>query len=192
MQIALDPYMLRRAPLPEVVRITATLGYDALELSPRQDFLPFFVAPRANADSIGELRQALRDHGVALASLLPLYRWSSPDETERRAAVRYWKRAIEIAVALGCHTMNSEFSGRLEKAEASEAAFWSSMEELLPIFEREGITLNPARLPHGLSSTRLRRLLPQRDGWSGAALVRYLRPRSRAPARLTAAQRSMA
>lgn len=142
MQIALDPYMLRRAALPDIVRITATLGYDAIELSPRPDFLPFFVAPRANSESIGGLKRALREHRIALASLLPLYRWSSPDEAERRAAVRYWKRAIEIAVALDCRTMNSEFSGRPERAEASEAAFWASLEELLPIFEREAINLH--------------------------------------------------
>jgi myo-inositol catabolism protein IolH len=134
--------MLRRSTLSEIVSIAARLGYDAIELSPRPDFLPFFVAPRANSESIAELRRALRDHSIALASLLPLYRWSSPDESERRAAVRYWRRAIEIAVALDCRTMNSEFSGRPKKAEASEAAFWTSLEELLPIFEREGITLH--------------------------------------------------
>jgi myo-inositol catabolism protein IolH len=50
-QVALDPYLLRRAALSDVVPITATLGYDSLELSPRPDFLPFFVAPRANAES---------------------------------------------------------------------------------------------------------------------------------------------
>ena len=38
--------------------------------------------------------------------------------------------------------MNSEFNGRPEQAARSEAQFWRSMEELLPIFEREGIQLN--------------------------------------------------
>ena len=38
--------------------------------------------------------------------------------------------------------MNSEFNGRPEQAARSEAQFWRSMEELLPIFEREGIRLN--------------------------------------------------
>jgi myo-inositol catabolism protein IolH len=38
--------------------------------------------------------------------------------------------------------MNSEFNGRPEAAAASEAQFWRSMEELLPIFDREGIQLN--------------------------------------------------
>ncbi len=76
-----------------------------------------------------------------MASLLPLFRWSGPDEDERQAAVRYWRRSIEIAVELGVSVMNSEFNGRPEQAQLSEARFWASMDELLPIFEREGIAL---------------------------------------------------
>jgi myo-inositol catabolism protein IolH len=70
-----------------------------------------------------------------------LYRWSGPDEDERQAAVRYWKRAVEITVELGCDVMNSEFNGRPEQASLSEARFWRSMEDLLPVFERERIRL---------------------------------------------------
>jgi len=84
---------------------------------------------------------ALDAAGVQLASNLPLYRWSGPDEVQRQAAVRYWKRAIQITVDLGCDVMNSEFNGRPEDAETSEAMFWQSMEELLPVFEREGVRL---------------------------------------------------
>lgn len=142
MQVALDPYMLRRLEIGEVVRIAGELGYDAVELSPREDFLPFFVHPRADSQRIRELRAACASTGVALASLLPLYRWSSPDESERAAAVRYWRRAIEIAVELECPVMNSEFNGRPENAHASEASFWKSMDELLPLIERENIMLH--------------------------------------------------
>ncbi|HEY8438705.1 MAG TPA: sugar phosphate isomerase/epimerase [Candidatus Limnocylindrales bacterium] len=142
MKIALDPYMLRDRPFGEVCRIAAEIGYDSIELSPRPDFIPFFTHPRADKAKVEEFRAGLRDTGIELASILPLYRWSSPDEDERQAAVRYWKRAIELAVAVGCSTMNSEFNGRPEQAARSEAQFWRSMEELLPIFEREGIRLN--------------------------------------------------
>ena len=38
--------------------------------------------------------------------------------------------------------MNSEFNGRPEQASRSESQFWRSMEELLPIFEREGMQLH--------------------------------------------------
>ena len=142
MKIALDPYMLRERPFGEVCRIAADIGYDSIELSPRPDFIPFFTHPRADGAKVAEFRTALRDTGMELASILPLYRWSSPDEDERLAAVRYWKRAIQLAVDVGCATMNSEFNGRPEQAARSEAQFWRSLEELLPIFEREGVSLN--------------------------------------------------
>jgi myo-inositol catabolism protein IolH len=141
MKIALDPYMLRRVPLTDLPGLVADLGYEYLELSPRDDFLPFFLHPRAGRAEISAFRQALAGAGVQVCSVLPLYRWSGPDEDERQAAVRYWKRAIEITVDLGVDVMNSEFNGRPEAAAASEAQFWRSMEELLPVFEREGVRL---------------------------------------------------
>jgi len=142
MKIALDPYMLRRMPLLELPGLVADLGYEYIELSPRDDCLPFFVHPRADRHIVAAFKQALESAGVALASVLPLYRWSGPDEDERQAAVRYWKRAIEITAELGCPVMNSEFNGRPEEPSKSEAQFWRSMEELLPIFEREGMELH--------------------------------------------------
>lgn len=85
-----------------------------------------------------------------------MYRWASPHEDERRAAVNYWKEAIQVAVEMGCTTMNSEFGrgpspdrghkvsccGGVHSHESSEAAWWRSMEELVPILESEGVTLN--------------------------------------------------
>ncbi|MCY1144506.1 sugar phosphate isomerase/epimerase [Actinoplanes sp. Pm04-4] len=141
MKIALDPYMLRRTPLLELPRVVAGLGYQHIELSPRDDFLPFFLHPRVDKAGVAAFRKELAAAEVSVASVLPLYRWSGPDEDERQAAVRYWKRAIEITVDLGVNVMNSEFNGRPDRAAESEAQFWRSMEELLPIFEREGVRL---------------------------------------------------
>jgi len=90
---------------------------------------------------VAAFRRELAAAEVEVASVLPLYRWSGPDEDERQAAVRYWKRAIEITAALGVSVMNSELNGRPEKSAESEGQFWRSMEELLPVFEREGIRL---------------------------------------------------
>jgi myo-inositol catabolism protein IolH len=141
MKLAVDPYMLRTVPLIKLPGMVADLGYEYIELSPRQDFTPFFLHPRANADVVAAFKRELGAAGVKLASHLPLYRWSGPDEDERQAAVRYWKRAIQLTVDLDCNVMNSEFNGRPEQASRSESQFWRSMEELLPIFEREGIEL---------------------------------------------------
>jgi myo-inositol catabolism protein IolH len=140
-KLAVDPYMLRRTPLLELPALVAELGYQHIELSPREDFIPFFVHPRADRATIAAFRKELAGAGVEVASVLPLYKWSGPDEDERQAAVRYWRRAIQITVDLGCEVMNSEFNGRPEQAAASEAQFWRSMEELLPVFEQEGVRL---------------------------------------------------
>ena len=155
MKIALDPYMHRHVPLLELPAFVAGLGYDHIELSPRADFLDWWVNPRTYPERTRAFKRALRDAGVSLASLLPMYRWASPHPVERLAAMRYWKAAIRIAVEMECDTMNSEF-GRGPSpnaasfnaccaggtAETCEAAFWDSMDELVPLFEREGITLN--------------------------------------------------
>ncbi len=141
MKIALDPYMLRKVPLLDLPRVVADLGYRHIELSPRDDFMPFFLHPRASSADVAAFKRELAAAEVSVASVLPLYKWSGPDEDERQAAVRYWKRAIEITVDLGVDVMNSEFNGRPEAAPASEAQFWRSLEELLPIFEREGVRL---------------------------------------------------
>ncbi|EST36035.1 sugar phosphate isomerase/epimerase family protein [Streptomyces roseochromogenus] len=49
---------------------------------------------------------------------------------------------IEITADLECPLMNSEFNGRPERSAEGEAAFWRSLEALLPVFERESIALN--------------------------------------------------
>jgi myo-inositol catabolism protein IolH len=140
-KLALDPYMLRTTPLTELPGVVAELGYEWIELSPREDFPPFFLHPRANRDVVRRFKSALDAAGVRVATHLPLYRWSGPDEDERQAAVRYWKRAIQLTVELDCRVMNSEFNGRPEAASVSEAQFWRSLEELLPVFQREGVQL---------------------------------------------------
>lgn len=141
MKLALDPYMFRSTPLTELPGLVADLGYEYIELSPREDFTPFFLHPRADADRVRTFKTELDAAGVQVSSHLPLYRWSGPDEDERQAAVRYWKRAIELTVELGCTVMNSEFNGRPEQASRSEGQFWRSLEDLLPVLEREGVAL---------------------------------------------------
>ena len=146
MKIALDPYMFRTTPLAELPGLVADLGYQYIELSPREDFIPFFKHPRVDTAGVRAFKRALGAAGVEVSSLLPLFRWSGPDEDERQAAVRYWKRSIEIAAELGVTRMNSEFNGRPENPSISEGQFWKSLEELLPVFERHGVSL--ALEPH--------------------------------------------
>jgi len=141
-KIALDPYMFREVTTLETLPgVVADLGYEWIELSPREDFTPFFTHPRVNDSGAKAFRKALQGAGVGVSSVLPLYTWSGPDEDARQAAVRYWKRAIQLTSLLGVDTMNSEFNGNPRQADVCEAQFWRSMEELLPVFEKEGIRL---------------------------------------------------
>ncbi|BBJ38086.1 protein iolH [Streptomyces antimycoticus] len=142
MKLALDPQMFYAThsvlELPDVV---ARMGYSWMELSPKADFIPFFGHPRSDDATVAKLRKRAADAGVGIASVLPVQRWSGPGEEERQAAVRAWKRAIQMTVDLGVDTMNSEFNGRPEAAEFAESQFLRSMDELIPVFEREGVKL---------------------------------------------------
>lgn len=142
MKVAFDPFMFRDRPIEEVAAIAAEIGYSAIELSPREDLLPYYARPRADAERIAAYRAALAGAGVELASVMVLYDWAAAEEATRQAAVSYWRRAVEVAVELGCSTINSELAGSPETRRDSEAAFWRSLEELLPLFEREGVSVH--------------------------------------------------
>ena len=142
MKLALDPQMFySTSSVYQLPDIAASLGYGWMELSPKSDFIPFFKHPRVDDAGVTKLRKIAGDAGVGIASVLPVLRWSGPEDDQRQAAVRAWKRVIQIAVDLGVDVINSEFSGRPEAPEAAEAQFLKSMDELLPIFEREGLQL---------------------------------------------------
>ncbi|MCJ1713244.1 sugar phosphate isomerase/epimerase [Curtobacterium sp. VKM Ac-2922] len=135
-KIALDPTSFHHdLSLLEFPQKVADLGYEYLQLTPHQDFIPFFRHPKADDDLVDAFAAACTDAGVQLASVLPVLRWSGPDRETRETAVKQWKRVIEITKRLGVDTINTEFSGRPERAEESEAQFYWAMEELLPIIE---------------------------------------------------------
>jgi myo-inositol catabolism protein IolH len=139
-KIALDPTPFHSThSLLEFPAIAADLGYKYLQLTPHADMIPFFNHPKADDDLVKKLKKAVKDAGIEIASTLPVLRWSGPDEDAREAAVRYWKRVIRITAELGVDTIGTEFNGRPERSEESERAFYRSMEELVPIIEKEGI-----------------------------------------------------
>ena len=56
MKVAIDPYMFRTTPLPDLPGVVADLGFEYIELSPREDLTPFFLHPRVD-DAAGEALQ---------------------------------------------------------------------------------------------------------------------------------------
>jgi myo-inositol catabolism protein IolH len=149
MKIALDPAMYHaELSVADEVRKAAELGYEYLELSPRPDFFSWHRYPKADDAVIAEVKQACKETGVTLLTLVPVFNWSSPDEPERQAQVRNWRRLLEIAAELECPIVNSELSGDPNQPLRSEHAFYASMAELAPVFERYGIGLNLEAHPY--------------------------------------------
>ena len=142
-RIALDPTPYHHDfALLEFPEVAGRLGYEHLQLTPHADFSPFFRYPKADRALVAKLKKAARDAGVSIPAILPVQRISWPDEPQREAAVRNYRRIVELAVELEVPVINTEFSGRPERSEDSEAAFYRSMEELLPLVEAEGLRLN--------------------------------------------------
>lgn len=142
-RIALDPTPYNgTVHLLDFPDLVARLGYEHFQLTPNPDFGRHFHYPKVDSAMIATLRKRAADAGVSITSVLPVQRFSWPEEPQREAGVRNMRRCIEIAAELGAPVVNTEFSGRPEREEDSEAAFYRSMEELLPVLEREGVTLN--------------------------------------------------
>ncbi|PRY14556.1 sugar phosphate isomerase/epimerase family protein [Kineococcus rhizosphaerae] len=142
-KIALDPTPFHPDhDLLELPDLVARAGYEHFQLAPHADVAPFFRHPKADDGLVAALRKTAADAGVTITSLLPVQRISWPDEDQRVAAVKNLRRVLQIAVDLGVQVLNTEFSGRPERSEDSEAAFYRSMEEIVPVLEREGLRLN--------------------------------------------------
>ena len=121
--------------------------------SPRADWFFWQRYPKADDALIAETKKASAETGVTIQTLVPVFNWSSPDEQERQAQVRNWRRLLQIANELECPVVNSEFSGDPQRPLQSEHAFYRSMEELIPDFERYGIGLNLEAHPYDFSET---------------------------------------
>lgn len=153
-KIALDPAMYHAdLSVADELRKAADLGYEYLELSPRPDWFFWHRYPKADDAAIAEVKKASKETGVEILTLVPVFNWSSPDEQERRYQVRNWRRLLQIANDLELGLVNSELSGDPTKPLQSEHAFYQSMEDLAPDFQRYGIRLNLEAHPYDFSET---------------------------------------
>jgi len=140
--IALDPNMYYLTmSTADTLRKAAELGFRHVELSPNHEFHLWHHYPKADRAFIEDLKRAERDSGVKVRTLNPVFNWSSPDEAERVAQVRNWRRLLELADALDVRDIVSEFSGDRNRASRSEQQWYRSIEELTPDFEKYGIRL---------------------------------------------------
>lgn len=139
MKIAFDVDVIKDMGISQMVRQVAEWGYRYIEQSPHPQINPFYKHPKASREIMREYQRALQETGLEISSFIVVYRWSGPDEARRQAAVKNWKRMIEIAVEMGVQVINTELSGTPDEPEICEEMWYRSMEQLLPIIEREGI-----------------------------------------------------
>ncbi|EPY4415617.1 sugar phosphate isomerase/epimerase IolH [Klebsiella pneumoniae] len=139
MKVAFDVDVIKDRSITDMVRQVSEWGYKYIEQSPHPRINPFYKHPKASREVMTEYKHALQTYGVEISSFIVVYRWSGPDELRRQAAVKNWKRMIEIAVDMGVQVINTELAGTPDEPEICEEMWYRSMDELLPIIEREGI-----------------------------------------------------
>lgn len=152
MKLAFDVDVLaKQMSIRDYVYKVADWGYKYIEQSPHPRINPFYKHPLFSRECEQEYRDAMRDTGVEISSFICVYRWSGPTEEQRRHAVANWKALIEIAVRMGVQVINTELSGDPNQPEICNGMFFRSMDELLPIFEREGIRCEIQSHPYDFS-----------------------------------------
>ena len=139
-KILLDPSMYHpHLSVAEECFKAADLGYEYIELSPRADFHEWHHYPKVDDAEVAKVKKAMAASGVKIWTFNPVFNWSSPDEQERQAQVRNFRRLLEIAEELEVPLIATEFSGDPNEPLKSEHQFYTSIEELIPDFEKRGI-----------------------------------------------------
>lgn len=149
MKIAFDVDVLaKQMDINRMVHQVADWGYRYIEQSPHPRINPFYKHPLFSKECEQEYRNALKETGLELSSLIAVYRWSGPTEEQRTMAVKNWKRLMEIAVNLGVQVINTELSGDPNQQEICNGMWFRSVEEILPIAEREGMRIEVQSHPY--------------------------------------------
>jgi len=149
MKIAFDVDVLaKQMSISDYVRQVADWGYKYIEQSPHPKINPFFKHPLFSKDIEAEYCKALRETGVEISSFIVVYRWSGPDEEQRKMAVQNWKKIVEIAVSMGVQVINTELSGDPNQQETCNGMWFRSLDELLPLFEKENIRVEIQAHPY--------------------------------------------
>jgi myo-inositol catabolism protein IolH len=124
-----------------------------VELSPNEEFHFWHRYPKADDEFVAELNEAQRKSGIKVATLNPVFNWSSVDERERANQVRNWRRLLVLADQIDCREITSEFSGDPNTPKECEQSWYRSIEELAPDFEKYGIRLNMEAHPYDFVET---------------------------------------
>ncbi|MBI2431692.1 MAG: sugar phosphate isomerase/epimerase [Candidatus Hydrogenedentes bacterium] len=139
-----------RVPVEAAAEAAARMGYQSIELS----FGPGVLGPATAKSELEQMRAALDQVGVELSSLATPVYWeqslSSPDKTERRAAIAFTQAYVRAASALGTDAVlvvpgavDVPWAPSRPVVPAAEAyrLAQDSIRAVLPLAEELGVTL---------------------------------------------------
>jgi sugar phosphate isomerase/epimerase len=92
----LNSSTIRPTPILDKIRITAEVGYSAIELW--HDDIDLFLS---TGGQLAELSRAVADSGLAVPTTIYLKGWADPDQTVRRKELDECKRRLEQSAAVG-------------------------------------------------------------------------------------------
>ena len=95
-QYCLNSSTIRPAALMEKIRIAGQVGYRAIEL-----WNDDLQAYQEQGGSLGDVREALEDHGLAVPTVIALHGWLGSEGEAHAQALEEAKRRMEQAVAVG-------------------------------------------------------------------------------------------
>ena len=95
-QYCLNSSTIRPAALMEKIRIAGQVGYRAIEL-----WNDDLQAYQEQGGSLGDVREALEDYGLAVPTVIALHGWLGSEGEAHAQALEEAKRRMEQAVAVG-------------------------------------------------------------------------------------------
>lgn len=114
----LNTSTIRPVPLPDKLRIAAEVGYDAIE--PWSDEIAEHIE---SGGRLSDLRKAIDDGGLRVASMIALGGWADAPEADLPAVRDACLRRIEHCAALGCPTIVASPPGEVVDLELAARRF---------------------------------------------------------------------
>ncbi len=128
MKFAFSANAFLRFDILDTIKIISSLGYTGIEIMAD---IPHAFPLDLTPTRIGEIRTALRDHGLAVSNVnafmhradVDMYHpsWIESDPVLRAKRIDYTLRCIELASELGASNISTEPGGPLEKMTREEA-----------------------------------------------------------------------
>lgn len=92
----LNTSTIRPTPLLEKIRIAGLTGFDAIE--PWNDEIDEYLS---DGGTFADLRKAIQDHGLKVASVIALFGWTDAEPAVHRRNLEECKRRMDQAVKIG-------------------------------------------------------------------------------------------